>query len=499
MPTMNTTQSANKPTQPAAATVKAEPDPASALGDLRARALQSKSRRPKHPHTAHIPPPLTQRTRPPADLILDYTGDGLGVQPHLEEGEIGDMHTGMSAGSQSAPSAAEIPGFNRQKSSTPTQRKRPPTIKQESPPHSAQLYPRIQQDVDMENPGRTNTIDEFHVRPGLALSQSQYDACKDIVLDLLGWGVTPEYLAQCGLSREIIFFTFTELNLRLPANLDTTGLSPFDPTAPREPSSATNQPPAAPDLAAIEREMRLAVQMRKKKNQPPSPPVLTSTQFLSPTGGATEAEQPSNDAEAFLNSIVPPTFEPIDVDDTIRRPSEPPTPMAPPPTTPPDVVRPPSTSTAGPSQPRPELFNRRRPTAADYVDESQKGKSGNILVRNKTSSFAGIKRPAKMVIDLSDTESEAEDDPMDGSAVAASSSSKSTTPRLTESKSLLDVESSLAKAKEELQLRILSRQSRRPTIENPVPPAVKPPQDMVTASSNTTPPPASGPRSRVHY
>ncbi|KZT18437.1 hypothetical protein NEOLEDRAFT_169350 [Neolentinus lepideus HHB14362 ss-1] len=64
------------------------------------------------------------------------------------------------------------------------------------------------------------------VRPGLALNAQQYETAKDIVLDLLGWGVPPEFLVSCGLSREIVFYVFSDLNLRLPANLDTTGLIP---------------------------------------------------------------------------------------------------------------------------------------------------------------------------------------------------------------------------------------------------------------------------------
>lgn len=58
------------------------------------------------------------------------------------------------------------------------------------------------------------------------MTQAQYDIAKDIILDLLGWGVPPEYLVSCGLSREIVYYVFLELNLRLPSNLDTTGLLP---------------------------------------------------------------------------------------------------------------------------------------------------------------------------------------------------------------------------------------------------------------------------------
>lgn len=34
---------------------------------------------------------------------------------------------------------------------------------------------------------------------------------------------------QCGLSRELLYYAFYELNLRLPTNLDTTGIIPYPP------------------------------------------------------------------------------------------------------------------------------------------------------------------------------------------------------------------------------------------------------------------------------
>ncbi|RDX50329.1 hypothetical protein OH76DRAFT_1482464 [Lentinus brumalis] len=81
------------------------------------------------------------------------------------------------------------------------------------------------------------TSDKF-VRPGLAMTEAQYLTARDIILDLLGWGVPPEYLVNCGLSREIIFYIFVEYNLRLPSNLDVTGLLPYP--CPSAPSAAAN-------------------------------------------------------------------------------------------------------------------------------------------------------------------------------------------------------------------------------------------------------------------
>jgi hypothetical protein len=62
------------------------------------------------------------------------------------------------------------------------------------------------------------------------VTQRQYDTAKEVILDILGYGVPPEYLIDCGLSREIIYYVFTELNLRLPNNLDIVGSPPYPPS-----------------------------------------------------------------------------------------------------------------------------------------------------------------------------------------------------------------------------------------------------------------------------
>jgi hypothetical protein len=61
------------------------------------------------------------------------------------------------------------------------------------------------------------------------VTQGQYDSAKDIILDILGYGVPPEYLIDCGISKEIIYYVFTELNLRLPSNLVTVGIPRYPP------------------------------------------------------------------------------------------------------------------------------------------------------------------------------------------------------------------------------------------------------------------------------
>lgn len=78
----------------------------------------------------------------------------------------------------------------------------------------------------------------YNIHTVVAVTQEQYDAAKDIVLDLLGWGVPPEYLVTCGLSRQIVYYVFVELNLRLPSNLDATGLPYYSPEYAVPPSPA---------------------------------------------------------------------------------------------------------------------------------------------------------------------------------------------------------------------------------------------------------------------
>lgn len=51
------------------------------------------------------------------------------------------------------------------------------------------------------------------------VTKEDLDRAKSLVLDLLGWGVTPEYLVECGLSPGAIYKIFTDLRLRLPKNL----------------------------------------------------------------------------------------------------------------------------------------------------------------------------------------------------------------------------------------------------------------------------------------
>jgi len=60
-------------------------------------------------------------------------------------------------------------------------------------------------------------------------TQAEYDTIKDIILDLLGWGVPVEDLVGSDLSKEVIYYVFHKLNLQLPDTFDATGILPYTP------------------------------------------------------------------------------------------------------------------------------------------------------------------------------------------------------------------------------------------------------------------------------
>ncbi|KAH9042202.1 hypothetical protein EDB85DRAFT_1918537 [Lactarius pseudohatsudake] len=128
-------------------------------------------------------------------------------------------------------------------------------------------------------------LDTHHVRPGLSLTQRQYDTAKEVILDILGYGVPPEYLIDCGLSREIIYYVFTELNLpySLPsASLEDSSivddaavrcafspqpLAPHDTDHPLQaPASAPYEGSTSASLLALS-ESTLAVMERQRKQE----------------------------------------------------------------------------------------------------------------------------------------------------------------------------------------------------------------------------------------
>jgi hypothetical protein len=67
----------------------------------------------------------------------------------------------------------------------------------------------------------------------LAVTRQGPDHTKNLVLDLLGWGVSPEYLVKAGVSAGVSYRVFTDPNFRLPTNLVLPSTRPLTPSGIR--------------------------------------------------------------------------------------------------------------------------------------------------------------------------------------------------------------------------------------------------------------------------
>ncbi|KAI0081661.1 hypothetical protein K474DRAFT_1260203 [Panus rudis PR-1116 ss-1] len=147
-------------------------------------------------------------------------------------------------------------------------------------------------------------VDPEHIRPGLTMTQAEYDTAKDHILDLLGWGVPPEYLVNCGLSREMVFYVFVEMNLRLPANLDISDLleqmpssAPHDHPA-GEPSTFSPTSMGPPPLSA-----RSTAGHPSLPQKPSDPQGTTQSPRLSATAAPFVPETPTATSGPNLHDI----------------------------------------------------------------------------------------------------------------------------------------------------------------------------------------------------
>ncbi|KAH8825224.1 hypothetical protein DL96DRAFT_1612382 [Flagelloscypha sp. PMI_526] len=190
---------------------------------------------------------------------------------------------------------------------------------------------------------------ERYPRPGLPMTQEQYDQAKDIILDLLGWGVSPEHLVSQGLSVATIYHVFTELHLRLPSNIDFSRFINGEPrptaisqhghdSLPARPLAAHPSLPARPgvsdDLALriggpadpssldVERQRKQELLARKAAQASRRSRVLhtePSSSSERPTSPPLEAEMARPiDVDNFLSTISPPSTSIIsDSPDTV--------------------------------------------------------------------------------------------------------------------------------------------------------------------------------------
>lgn len=102
------------------------------------------------------------------------------------------------------------------------------------------------------------------------MTMDEYDTAKDIILDLLGWGVPPEFLVDCGLTKALVFYVFNELNLRLPNNLDSSGIISYSPESFAQCQQSVLMPP--PPLPENSRTIDTIVEVTPRVSTPPLRP-----------------------------------------------------------------------------------------------------------------------------------------------------------------------------------------------------------------------------------
>ncbi|KAK7056893.1 hypothetical protein VNI00_002611 [Paramarasmius palmivorus] len=349
----------------------------------------------------------------------------------------------------------------------------PPVSSSNAHRRDSSISSTVVDDMDVDQPPHNpHIVDENHVRPGLLMNQKQYDAAKDIILDLLGWGVPPSYLLDCGLSREIVFYVFTELNLRLPDGINPNDFVPYNPTTvamlvrgvnvppgglpnlPRKSISLTNghlatshMSPMSPsmlpspdvsnlnDMEKLRRQELLARKAvhasRKGKGARSESSLMTPSTSHNRDVEMASTAIPTETVDDFLKTIDPvdetPRTQPgnddrMDVDTSVHQTEDPLQNNYSPIETPssaeaqhmdfdPPSRRSSSSASSGGTQRR----TGKRPVAADFVDfesgpRHRNGHPHPHLKRKQEGSFASISTTRRCVIDLSDDEDGVQDD-----------------------------------------------------------------------------------------
>ncbi|KAJ1302624.1 hypothetical protein OPQ81_002941 [Rhizoctonia solani] len=84
-----------------------------------------------------------------------------------------------------------------------------------------EMAPRPPSGVSPRSTSNPDTTESsYYIRPRLNMTGRDLDEAKSIIIDLLGLGVQPEYLVDCGVSPQCLAVLFHELNIRFPLNLD---------------------------------------------------------------------------------------------------------------------------------------------------------------------------------------------------------------------------------------------------------------------------------------
>ncbi|KAJ3506569.1 hypothetical protein NLJ89_g6799 [Agrocybe chaxingu] len=304
-------------------------DPVSTLRAAALSTLKSKRRKP----VVDKPAPVPSRPPPPTDMFqLDYgqeetptdvlmadvpasippppAGKERTPSPHTsdvarEEGEISEEEEPPSIPKSPTPQTKSSKSLISFQQMTPEPKpsivETMPSVKfsRKSATPKLQLHPALVDRISDLAPSPIEIIEDRPeismtepsqsvpaLGPDCVLTQDEYDTVKDIILDLLGWGVPPDYLIECGLSQEVIYYVFSELNLSLPEGFNSSSLVPYTlESLYTSQQSALMPPPPAPDnrSSTSEGPSSFADRISTARSPPPSGATLpqkTSTSEL---------------------------------------------------------------------------------------------------------------------------------------------------------------------------------------------------------------------------
>ncbi len=94
----------------------------------------------------------------------------------------------------------------------------------------------------------------------------EYEEAKGLILDLLGFGMTPEDLIDTNVSKRLIVYCMREMNLRIPFNVDLSDIVPYEPPSVMPLRSDASPSPEATEPSPTDTPTQLG--------QPPPPSTL---------------------------------------------------------------------------------------------------------------------------------------------------------------------------------------------------------------------------------
>ncbi|KAG8832833.1 hypothetical protein FRC17_000587, partial [Serendipita sp. 399] len=158
---------------------------------------------------------------------------------------------------------------------------------------------------------KVGDIDEDHCRPGLQMTFQQFEKAKGLILDLLGYGMTPEDLIGVGLNRRLVVYCLRELKMRLPGNVAVDDIIPYGPPleyqADQDPTQRAS-PESVPETFVETPAPTAEVMSPPSPQQQPTPASTPRTPPSPPTGSSKASVNPKPSAPVLTYETTGPSL-----------------------------------------------------------------------------------------------------------------------------------------------------------------------------------------------